>query len=160
MKIAWFTPVDKRSAIGKVSLTICERLSKDHLVDIWGYEKENILETDLNIIAYDPSALDVKALKRYDYIVYNMGNYAGYHWAIYEVMLRVPGIVILHDRTMHSFFKQYCGIKYGAGSDKARTAWIQMLEETNMVALAKWYMRSTIYLALWSRMTKSLQCHS
>lgn len=127
MKIAWFTPVDKRSAIGKVSLTICERLSKDHLVDIWGYEKENILETDLNIIAYDPSALDVKALKRYDYIVYNMGNYAGYHWAIYEVMLRVPGIVILHDRTMHSFFKQYCGIKYGAGSDKARTAWIQML---------------------------------
>ena len=127
MKIAWFTPVDKRSAIGKVSLTICERLSKDHLVDIWGYEKENILETDLNIIAYDPSALDVKALKRYDYIVYNMGNYAGYHWAIYEVMLRVPGILILHDRTMHFFFKQYCAIKYGAGSDAARTTWLQML---------------------------------
>ena len=129
MKIAWFTPVDKRSAIGKVSLAICERLSKDHLVDIWGYEKENILETDLNIIAYDPFALDVKALNRYDYIVYNMGNYAGYHWAIYEVMLRVPGIIILHDRTMHFFFKQYCAIKYGAGSDAARMAWLQMLRD-------------------------------
>lgn len=108
MKIAWFTPFDAESAIGKESLAICGRLSQRNTIDIWAYETENTLQTDINVVFYSPTSLDVRKLTTYDHIVYNMGNYGKYHWAIYEALQQFPGIVVLHDRTYFGFFMQYC----------------------------------------------------
>jgi glycosyltransferase involved in cell wall biosynthesis len=40
--------------------------------------------------------------------VYNLGDYLYYHQAIYEVALRRPGVVVLHDLVMRDFFFGYC----------------------------------------------------
>ncbi|MDD3333890.1 MAG: glycosyltransferase [Eubacteriales bacterium] len=127
MKIAWFTPLDKKSAIGKVGVAVCEELAKHHSVDIWCYETEGTLETSLKVIHFNPSHLDIRTLSGYTHVIYNMGNYAGYHWAIYEALLQYPGIVILHDRTMYDFYKQYCAIQHPHDADGAHNAFSQML---------------------------------
>lgn len=130
MKIAWFTPFDQRSAIGKVGVQICEKLSElGNSVDIWAYEKEKTLSTSLNVVNYDPAQLNISKLQKYDHVIYNMGNYAGYHWAIYEAMMQFPGILILHDRTMHNFYKQFCDIQYGVDSEKSKQAFLKMIQE-------------------------------
>jgi glycosyltransferase involved in cell wall biosynthesis len=40
----------------------------------------------------------------YDCVVYAMGDNADYHGYIYDALGRVPGVVILHDTTLHRFF--------------------------------------------------------
>ena len=55
--------------------------------------------------ASDPRALD--RLAGYDAVIYNLGNHLRFHRAEYEVSARVPGIVVLHDRTLHHFFAGY-----------------------------------------------------
>ena len=49
MKIAWFTPFVKTSAIGKVSAQICEELSRHHAVEIWTPHREDLQETSVPV---------------------------------------------------------------------------------------------------------------
>ncbi len=129
MKIAWFTPFDEKSAIGKVGLAVCEKLSEKHDVDIWAYEKNNTLKTNLNVVHYDSDSISISSLETYDHVIYNMGNYAGFHAHIYATMKKYPGVVILHDRTMYNFFKQYYDIWYGDGTEESKTAFTELLKE-------------------------------
>ncbi len=129
MKIAWFTPFDEKSAIGKVGLAVCEKLSEKHDVDIWAYEKVNTLKTNLNVIHYDSASIRISLLETYDHVIYNMGNYAGFHAHIYETMKKYPGVIILHDRTMYNFFKQYYDVWYGDGTEDSRNAFTELLKE-------------------------------
>lgn len=129
MRIAWFTPFDEKSAIGKVGLAICKKLSEKHDVDIWAYETEHTLKTDLKVVHYDSSTLDINSLSKYDHVLYNMGNYAGYHAHIYAAMNKFPGVVILHDRTMYNFFKQYYDIWFGDGTEESKKAFSELLKE-------------------------------
>lgn len=107
MKIAWFTPLDARSAIGRVGVDTCLHLSAIHKVDLWAYEREHLIETNLPIVHYDPQRLNIEKLKQYDVVLYNLGNYATFHGAVFEAMKQFPGIAILHDQTMERFFYQY-----------------------------------------------------
>lgn len=113
MRIAWFTPFCQESAIGMVSRKVCEELSKTNEIDIWTHNRENLIKTKINVIQFkDKDNLDI--LKKYDYIVYNMGNYVGNHKDIYEVSQKYSGIVLLHDQIMSSFWEQYyTSSKYG-----------------------------------------------
>lgn len=106
MRIAWFTPFAKGSAIGEVGKQICEELSKSITVDIWTNNNNDIIETGVNIITFKHDD-NLSKLLNYDFIIYNFGNFAGYHREIYDVSRRYPGIVICHDQTMSSFFGQY-----------------------------------------------------
>src|SRR5690606_35941295 len=42
--------------------------------------------------------------KKYDAILYHMGNNYDAHKDIYEYILKYPGIVVLHDYSLHHFF--------------------------------------------------------
>jgi len=106
MKIAWFTPFSNTSAIGRVSREICEVLAENNDVDIWTQHKENLIETNLNVIHFD-SSTSADRLKTYDYIFYNVGNFAGNHREIYDMLSKKKGYVILHDQTMSGFWGQY-----------------------------------------------------
>lgn len=116
MRIAWFTPFEKNSAIGQVSKLICEKLSDSENIDIWTAHNDNLIDTDVTVVKYD-SETALEALNKYDYIIYNMGNFAGYHREIYDVSQKYPGVVILHDQTYHGFWGQYYTFnEYGGDS--------------------------------------------
>lgn len=107
MKIAWFTPFSEKSAIGMVSKEICEKLIQYCEVDIWTSDKTDLIHTQMNIVNFNiKTKIDI--LDKYDYIFYNMGNFANYHRRIYEMSIKKSGYIILHDQTMSDFWIEYC----------------------------------------------------
>lgn len=107
MKIAWFTPFSKNSAIGKYSQSITNELIKECEVDLWLSATDvDPLFTELKIFYYSREDL-LDKLKGYDFIIYNMGNYLPFHKDIYEASNKIKGVVILHDFVMHHFFAAY-----------------------------------------------------
>jgi len=108
MKIAWFTPFSKKSAIGRCSRGIVEALAKFSQVDVMCFDTDEIHSTDVRVRTFTASANVTDAiLAEYEIVVYNFGNYLPFHRGIYEVSLRCRGIAILHDFVMHHFFAGY-----------------------------------------------------
>jgi FkbM family methyltransferase len=111
MKIAWFTPFPpEKSAIGEYSLIILKELCKrDIEVVLWldfDYDSRQIgLNAPVLNYSKNPGLLDL--LSSYDLIVYNIGNNFENHYQLYEISLRFPGVVILHDYVLHHFFAAY-----------------------------------------------------
>lgn len=108
MKIAWFTPFNKQSAIGRYSKFAAEALSKYADVDIFTFErgKRKRHDTTLKVIFFTVDSVEQQLLN-YDIAVYNMGDYGPYHAKIYDVMKRFPGILISHDISLHNFMRYY-----------------------------------------------------
>jgi glycosyltransferase involved in cell wall biosynthesis len=107
MKIAWFTPFKKASAIGRFSRSVTNQLAKHAQIDLWLADSEDLHETDLRIIPYTRIRNASYWLREYDAVIYNLGDQLGNHQEIYKMSQRVPGIVILHDFVMHHFFAAY-----------------------------------------------------
>ncbi|MDR1220017.1 MAG: glycosyltransferase [Treponema sp.] len=133
VRFAWFTPFSNKSAIGAVSKQVCEKMANDcHVnIDIWTNDKNDLIKTDLTIRSFDAVTINMQELERYDYVVYNMGNYALFHKDIYEVLRRFPGIVVLHDQTMNNFWWSiFVGREMGepAGYEIERDMLFDMLE--------------------------------
>ncbi len=114
MTIAWFTPFHARSAIGEFSQHITAELAKladvelwisgDADVEPWTSDDAPMLSTGLPVVYYSPESSDLEKLRDHDIIVYNLGNYLGYHGDVHAVSKEYPGIVILHDRVLHHLF--------------------------------------------------------
>lgn len=108
MRIAWFTPFTKKSAIGKYSNIATECIAQQCEVDIWTFHNEDLWETNRTIKIFNKNNPEIiNELNQYDLVIYNMGNYIDFHLEIYEVSKMVRGIVILHDFVMHHFFTGY-----------------------------------------------------
>ena len=109
MKIAWFTPFARRSAIGRYSQAVTNAIAKDAEVDLWLADRNNLLDTALPIFEYDPALpLDRWWLHgQYDFAVCHLGDHLGNHRKIYEFSRRVPSIIVLHDYVMHHFLASY-----------------------------------------------------
>ena len=104
MRIAWFTPFSRRSAIGDFSRHVAAALGAYADVDIWTAEQASLYPTHLQLIHFDsPRDLDARRAD-YDAVFYNIGNYLAFHREIHAVSQRHPGIVILHDRVLHQMF--------------------------------------------------------
>ncbi len=106
LKIAWFTPFHTDSAIGEFSQHVTAELSRFADVEIWTADAEPWLATKLPLVPYDLDSDELDRLPDHDAVVYNMGNYLGYHASIHAVSKRHPGIVILHDRALHHLFAE------------------------------------------------------
>ncbi|MFB3893955.1 MAG: glycosyltransferase family 4 protein [Phycisphaerae bacterium] len=115
MRVAWFTPFTRHSAIGRCSQVIARELARFCEVDIWAAEPHaDLLATELTVRGF---GLDhpFRQAHEYDQIVYNLGNHMGNHRDIYYACQQSPGIVVLHDFVMHHFFAGYCRwIKYNS----------------------------------------------
>jgi glycosyltransferase involved in cell wall biosynthesis len=118
MKIAWFTPFYLQSAIGQVSKLVCEELHKDYELDIYTFNHKESISSSLPVIRYKSSNIDFRSLDHYDYVIYNMGNFAGNHKEIWEVMCQYPGILVLHDQLMQNFFHQITMVPDFGGDTK------------------------------------------
>jgi len=149
MKIAWFTPYNKRSAIGKYSQVASKIIAKNHAVVLWVSQNEDELhEVNLPIIRYKPSDGDLKnRLNQFDMIIYNFGDNLKFHQDIFEVYRKISGLVILHDYLLHHFFlgyfyqrqnflKQYLasiGLAYG---DKAESLFNKSMNSRNGIPIS------------------------
>ncbi len=123
MKIAWFTPLSIKSAIGDYSNCIARRLSRSNDVDLWVADKTDLRKTELRIIDYSRAPEAIGRLTEYDAIVYNMGNNLQFYRRIYETAREHRGIVILHDRVLHHFFAAYYMIQ-----SRNSSAYLQAME--------------------------------
>ncbi len=103
MKIAWFSPLSEKSAIGRASTYIVRELAKGADVEFWHFEKGPLHPVDEVKLVYAPSA-DLSRLASFDVVVYNFGNHLPFHGEIYDVSRQHPGLVVLHDFVMHHFF--------------------------------------------------------
>lgn len=112
MRIAWFTPLSRRSAIGDVALRIAEALSGHAYVEIWTTNVERARATELPIVDFTRSYEQLSELEDYDLCVYHFGDHVGFHGEIFNVARRHPGIVVLHDRVYQNLF---AGIWLGNG---------------------------------------------
>ena len=104
MRVAWFTPLSRRSAIAEFSLWVADALSAFCDVVIWAPGTADARATNLEVVDFAAVPTITHMLPSYDLCFYNIGNHAGYHGAIYEVSRRYPGTVVLHDRVLHHFF--------------------------------------------------------
>lgn len=128
MKIAWFTPFNTNSAIGQVGRLVCEELQKTVSVDIWTFNRENVIQTSVPVVYFDFRQLDGGKLQQYDYIVYNMGNYAGNHGEIWRVMQKRPGVLLLHDQLMQNFFSQIAIMpEFGGNPDTGESEYLRLM---------------------------------
>ena len=107
MKIAWFTPLSTRSAIGEYSVHVTGALAERCEIDLWVGDDDIHRETELRTFQFHRDPLLLHRLAQYDLAVYNIGNNEAFHGAIYEASKARPGIVILHDRSCHHLFAEH-----------------------------------------------------
>jgi glycosyltransferase involved in cell wall biosynthesis len=104
MKIAWFTPLSTRSAIGEFSCHVTRALAELADVELWTADEPPYCRSDLPIVRYWRTAGELEPLSGCDALVYNMGDYLPFHGPIHAVAKHRPGVVILHDRVLHHLF--------------------------------------------------------
>ncbi len=104
MRIAWVTPFDRKSAIGRYSKYAAEEIAKFHQVDIFTPEYKEYHKTKLDIYVLEENT---DRLLQYDICVYNIGDNSIYHALIWEAAQQVPGIIISHDMSLHNFVRGY-----------------------------------------------------
>lgn len=114
MRIAWVTPLARRSGIAKYSLPVVRALAEKADVEVWApsvaeeqYECPWASVRDLDA----PDAAE--RLRGYDAVYYNMGDHPGYHGRIFEAYMELPGLVVLHDKRMHGFVHNFWALDRG-----------------------------------------------
>jgi glycosyltransferase involved in cell wall biosynthesis len=108
MRIAWFTPMSQKSAIGRFSVAVAASLAKLADVEICYFDADRIRETVVPARRFQSSeSITVETLSSYDVVVYNFGNYLPFHREIFLLSRQWPGVCILHDFVMHHFFAAY-----------------------------------------------------
>jgi glycosyltransferase involved in cell wall biosynthesis len=107
MRIAWLSPAAGNSGIVEFTRQVLPALARHAEPELWSHGPPERPPCGIPCVDYagDPQAL--VRLAGYDAVVYNLGNHLRFHRAEYEVSARVPGIVVLHDRTLHHFFAGY-----------------------------------------------------
>jgi glycosyltransferase involved in cell wall biosynthesis len=108
MRIAWFTPYSRKSAIARFSAAVVRELARQETVDLWYPRTGDPLAAEVHSVSFrDASEVDSEKLAAYDLLVYNLGNHLPFHREIYEVSRRFPGLCVMHDFVMHHFFAAY-----------------------------------------------------
>ena len=109
MKIGWATPLHHASAIGRVSIGVTHALA-ERGVEVDLLRTENIsylgdphLPSELKIVSLAGMS-DFRTLRRYDLLVYNIGNHQGFHCHAVDAAMQNPGICIFHDLLIFSLF--------------------------------------------------------
>ena len=104
-----FSPLPPlRSDIGNHTLLVARALRELAEVTLWTPQSEPPeVGLDVPVVCYDPARMDWPRLNRGDANVYNIGNNATYHRAIFDIARQAPGIIVLHDTRLQHFFARY-----------------------------------------------------
>ena len=108
LRIAWFSPLPpRRTGIADYSLALLRELAprREQLeIELWvegGEIAPEVQALGLEHRNYGGIGEPLDALGSYDLVVYQMGNNVENHRAIYDVAIRYPGLLVLHDFVLH-----------------------------------------------------------
>lgn len=105
MRIAWCSPLSKRSGVSKFSLAVVKALQEVAEVDWWCESTEDNFDVDFAaVFELNESEACIDNIRQYDAVVYNLGNNVEHHYRIHWLYTRLKGVVILHDKFMHHFY--------------------------------------------------------
>jgi glycosyltransferase involved in cell wall biosynthesis len=112
MRIAWFTPLGRQSAIGNFSATVCRQLACRHDVTLYAsdvIDRASSRPVDLPVVWLKTASVScvTDQLRAAGAVFYNMGDHLAHHKLVYEWLARHSGIVILHDLVLRGFFVGY-----------------------------------------------------
>ena len=104
-KIAFFTPLNPiKSEISDYSEGILKNLHKfvdiDIFIDSEYMPNNNYINNSMNVYQFNSFE---KMWKQYDLCLYQLGN-AEYHRYMFDHIKKYPGIVVLHDLSLHDFY--------------------------------------------------------
>ena len=105
LRLAFFTPLSPlKTAVADHSEGLLPHLGDFADVDLYiddGYQPANLAIVERFAI-HNHREFPARA-GEYDAILYAIGDNSGFHTYIYDALLRYPGVVILHDTTLHRF---------------------------------------------------------
>ncbi len=102
-RLAYFSPMaPKKSGISDYSHDLIPYLLDYADIDLFldGYDPDPHFSSRCG--AYDYRSFGSRA-GEYDMIVYQMGNSSMYHEYMYSIIEKYPGLVVLHDYSLHGF---------------------------------------------------------
>lgn len=114
MNIVMFTPAAHSSAIGfAASLVVQALIANHHHVTVVRAEDKPFLDNpthnfnEATMIGWNNHHAVSECLAIADSVVYQMGDYLGYHRGCIHWLLKVPGIICLHDFAVQNFFYEW-----------------------------------------------------
>ncbi len=110
MRIAHFGPLPPlRTGVADYCVALLQELAPLAQVDLW-VDQETISIPSLvkfRIVNYLERPHLLADLQHYDVLLYHMGNNLDFHANLFEVFLKHPGVVVLHDYVLHHFMAGY-----------------------------------------------------
>jgi glycosyltransferase involved in cell wall biosynthesis len=118
--IDWFSPLlPARTDIAHFSARLLPELTKVAQVRLWTPTEWDAGQTSgAKVTRFDATtgrterpglAPDLRLLSQADAVVYNMGNHAGFHGAIWAASRRKPGVMVIHELCFHHMFANLMG---------------------------------------------------
>lgn len=108
LRLAYFSPLNpRRSGISDYSEELLPRLAREAEIDLFvdGFKPSNPeLAGQFRWFDYHAEHDALSRLGTYDAVIYHLGNDHRYHAGIYDAARKFPGIVVLHDFALHTFF--------------------------------------------------------
>ena len=107
MKINWFSPLPPASTdIAHYTTRVLPALSARAEVTLWTDQDgwDAALRKQAAVRPYPLEQMPWAELNRGDISIYHMGNDPRFHGALWQVSRRHPGVVVLHDVSLHQFF--------------------------------------------------------
>ncbi|HEX8998196.1 MAG TPA: FkbM family methyltransferase [Ktedonobacterales bacterium] len=120
--IAYFSPMPpERSGISDYSVELLEHLTKLVDVDTYAGVSETTTFNGWTLRPYE--AYPILARRQpYDLNVYAMGNNYEFHDEIFDLALREPGLVVMHDLTLYGFYFMGTGARRDLLANEVRYA--------------------------------------
>ena len=107
-KIAFVTPMPpERSGIAAYAAELLSAFDDKYRIDVYS---DDIEHGAFKFPIYPWQEFETKALT-YDLIVYQLGNSA-FHWYMLDMMLKYPGLVVLHDFFLSDLMNYMSAAKY------------------------------------------------
>ncbi|HLY17770.1 MAG TPA: glycosyltransferase family 4 protein [Bryobacteraceae bacterium] len=107
LKINWFSPLPPaHTGIAHYAMQILPILARRHAVVIWTDQDQvaPAVRRIARVAQYNPAAPPWREINDGTVSIYHLGNDPGVHAGIYCVSIGQPGIVVLHDVSLHDFF--------------------------------------------------------
>ncbi len=107
MKLNWFSPLPPaRTDIAHYTARVLPFLAQHADVLLWTDQSkwDKKLEIFGKVISYTPGKTPWKTLNQSDLTLFNIGNNADFHQSILDIANVHPGVIILHDISLHDFF--------------------------------------------------------
>jgi len=107
LKINWFSPLPPaRSGIAHFTMQVLPLLAKRREVALWTDQDQVSPEVQriARVTRYTPDDPPWRKINDGAISIYHLGNQPDLHGGIWQVSVRQPGIVVLHDLCLHDFF--------------------------------------------------------